>query len=351
VSADTQNLTKFEHVDVGDNSHDGTLCSVGLPADSGTPAPAGQRRSGSRARRSQQRAASAERSSKLKRPSTPASAEDTRPRKRQAASAESSSKRTRPSAPASAKDTRPRNHFVPPDSPHALTDQHAGVIEELEEVFDFATDVEKGVGHPNFQDGQVKGFTLEYAKMMELVQGILSRRKLPGTGKKHPEKVLDPVLVDMIKFTDEEDRKSHILSLWKRIDLTKSGGVSLEEFNIGLKKIPLRCAVQLSKDDFDVITNGGTMFNGEQELTLEAFQRMMRARLLLFKKEAIKVVQRLARDLGMRIVSVKQTKQRKQGLFSDPSYTVTYDRKDHKEFGGRSQPRGKAFQQRVQPTA
>ena len=40
--------------------------------------------------------------------------------------------------------------------------------------------------------------------------------------------------------------------------------MSLEEFNIGLKKIPLRCAVQLSKDDFDVITNGGTMFNGKR---------------------------------------------------------------------------------------
>ena len=84
-------------------------------------------------------------------------------------------------------------------------------------------------------------------------------------------------------FTSNADLKAKVRSLYERLDIDESGGIDLEEFNVGLRRLQLPHLVRLSADDFMDITQRGKLLNDKKELTPAAFENMM---LTQFKKYA-----------------------------------------------------------------
>ena len=84
-------------------------------------------------------------------------------------------------------------------------------------------------------------------------------------------------------FTSNTDLKAKVRSLYERLDIDESGGIDLEEFNVGLRRLQLPHFVRLSADDFMDITQRGKLLNDKKELTPAAFENMM---LTQFKKYA-----------------------------------------------------------------
>ena len=67
--------------------------------------------------------------------------------------------------------------------------------------------------------------------------------------------------------------------LGQRLDLDENGSLSLNEINLGLKKLKLPRPIHLTHEDFDMLTMDRTLLDEDGELTPQAFEQMMLAEL------------------------------------------------------------------------
>ena len=67
---------------------------------------------------------------------------------------------------------------------------------------------------------------------------------------------IDPLLAEMVDFKNFEDLSSKILKLYKMLDADNDGDLSYAEVKEGLAKIETKPKMQLSKEDFEAMTEG-----------------------------------------------------------------------------------------------
>lgn len=61
-----------------------------------------------------------------------------------------------------------------------------------------------------------------------------------------------------------------------------SGGLNFGEFKDKIKELPTATPINLLKDDFDLITEGGQLLNEEGEFNGQQFEMMMRGELIRY---------------------------------------------------------------------
>ncbi|EKX43249.1 hypothetical protein GUITHDRAFT_110665 [Guillardia theta CCMP2712] len=99
--------------------------------------------------------------------------------------------------------------------------------------------------------------------------------------------VLDSLTQTLAHFTGTADLTHKIDQCYERLDIDKSGGLSFKEFQSAIKTLPLKRAIQLTEDDFDIITENGRFLNEEREFGREQFQLMMKGELNRFAQRAL----------------------------------------------------------------
>ena len=90
-----------------------------------------------------------------------------------------------------------------------------------------------------------------------------------------PTGPLDPLVRGLLAYTNQDDLMRRIQNLYQRLDLDENGAISLEELNVGLRKIHGASNFRLSADDFNLVTDNARLLNQEGELTPAAFEVMM----------------------------------------------------------------------------
>eukprot|EP00960_Hanusia_phi_P034400 751040-Hanusia_phi.AAC.1 len=102
--------------------------------------------------------------------------------------------------------------------------------------------------------------------------------------------VLDSLTQTLAHFTGMADLTHKIDQYYERLDIDKSGGLSFKEFQSAIKTLPLKRAIQLTEDDFDIVTENGRFLNKEREFGREQFQLMMKGELHRFAQRALENV-------------------------------------------------------------
>ena len=93
---------------------------------------------------------------------------------------------------------------------------------------------------------------------------------------------VDPLLAALAHFDTTEDLVHRIHLLFGVLDTDDSMTLTYEELAAGLKKLRVKPQVQISKDDWDVMTLNGSLLNCEGELGLQEFTQVMRRQLKLY---------------------------------------------------------------------
>lgn len=75
---------------------------------------------------------------------------------------------------------------------------------------------------------------------------------------------------------DNTDLTNQLSSIFESIDEDGSGGLNYAEFKAKVREMRTETPIDLHKDDFDLITQGGELLNEEGEFDGQQFQLMMR---------------------------------------------------------------------------
>ena len=93
-------------------------------------------------------------------------------------------------------------------------------------------------------------------EVMQAAEAAKARRKMQAVVS--TEITLDPLLAKLNQFTTPSDLRSMIDNLYKVLDIDDNGGVNYEEFKAGLCNIKLDSPVELSQEDWHIMTENGT---------------------------------------------------------------------------------------------
>ena len=99
--------------------------------------------------------------------------------------------------------------------------------------------------------------------------------------------VLDPLTAHLSHFVSEKDLTSRIRETYERLDADGSGGLNLEEFQKGLKKLPTSSPIHILEDDFEVLTENGRLCNARREFGSDQFQEIMREELKRYSQRVL----------------------------------------------------------------
>jgi len=101
-----------------------------------------------------------------------------------------------------------------------------------------------------------------------------------------------------MSFTTARDLSQKVYNLYQRIDVDESGAIDLQEFNEGMKKLSITPAIRLTSDDWDVMTEKGTLLNSEGELTAPSFEKMLLGQIASFtRRKVVSAMQRIENDV------------------------------------------------------
>ena len=101
---------------------------------------------------------------------------------------------------------------------------------------------------------------------------------------------LDPFLAGLVTFTTEEGLLSKIHEIYEAMDIDQSGALSREEFNAGLKLFSLGEQVQVSQEEWQVISEEGTLLNADGEIGPSGFEAMVLTQLRAFTNRKLVLV-------------------------------------------------------------
>eukprot|EP00292_Cryptomonas_paramecium_P020399 CAMPEP_0113689116 /NCGR_PEP_ID=MMETSP0038_2-20120614/16955_1 /TAXON_ID=2898 /ORGANISM="Cryptomonas paramecium" /LENGTH=178 /DNA_ID=CAMNT_0000610091 /DNA_START=232 /DNA_END=764 /DNA_ORIENTATION=+ /assembly_acc=CAM_ASM_000170 len=97
---------------------------------------------------------------------------------------------------------------------------------------------------------------------------------------------LDPLLSRLAQFNSSSDLTQKIVDLFLLLDENESGSLSYEEIMMGLDNLE-GCAITLSLEDLDAITESKALCNANGELDLQSFDRVIRNQLQLYVQRAL----------------------------------------------------------------
>lgn len=95
-------------------------------------------------------------------------------------------------------------------------------------------------------------------------------------------RVLDPLLETLAYFETPGDLKRRTHDLFSALDVEAKGLIGYTELCNGLRRLQVLPGFQLSRDDYEAITEGGTRSNASGEMNIEAFHMVMKKQLRLF---------------------------------------------------------------------
>ena len=121
------------------------------------------------------------------------------------------------------------------------------------------------------------------ASMSEKVRMALEREKLNKDDTLSPDVlVLDPLLGALSHFGSHRELTEHIQTLFRILDIDDSKSISYNELKAGLRALKLRPRIILSKDDFDILTQGQKLLNAQGELGPREFEALFRFQINLY---------------------------------------------------------------------
>jgi len=109
----------------------------------------------------------------------------------------------------------------------------------------------------------------------------LARLKSKFDGRTPVVHAIDPLLAALAHFDTTEDLSHRIGLLFNCLDTDDSRTLTYAELAAGLKKLRVNPQVQISEDDWDVMTLNGTLLNPEKELGPKEFAMVSRCSLTL----------------------------------------------------------------------
>lgn len=86
---------------------------------------------------------------------------------------------------------------------------------------------------------------------------------------------MDPVLLNMSRFTTQEDLHQKIERLFVTLDKDSSGTLGFEELSSGLKELQFSTPVNVQEDDYDILTQGRSLCDEHGEFDQHQFRAMM----------------------------------------------------------------------------
>uniref|UniRef100_A0A7S0QNQ4 EF-hand domain-containing protein n=1 Tax=Cryptomonas curvata TaxID=233186 RepID=A0A7S0QNQ4_9CRYP len=108
------------------------------------------------------------------------------------------------------------------------------------------------------------------------------KEKAMRQGKNVAISALDPILAALAHFNTSQDLSNRVMTLFKVLDADDSKSLSYEELASGLKKLKVQPTIHLSEEDFHMISNQRLMCDHKGELSVTAFETIMRRQLKLF---------------------------------------------------------------------
>ena len=96
---------------------------------------------------------------------------------------------------------------------------------------------------------------------------------------KHAIGPLDPLISGIMDYTSQGDLSDKIMTLYQRFDINEGGGIDFDEFNKGLTALNLP---QITKDEWEVITDKAMLLDARAELMPGQFEAMIKQQLHLY---------------------------------------------------------------------
>ena len=96
---------------------------------------------------------------------------------------------------------------------------------------------------------------------------------------KHAIGPLDPLISGIMDYTSQGDLSDKIMTLYQRFDINEGGGIDFDEFNKGLTALNLP---QITKDEWEVITDKAMLLDARGELMPGQFEAMIKQQLHLY---------------------------------------------------------------------
>ena len=93
---------------------------------------------------------------------------------------------------------------------------------------------------------------------------------------------IDPLLKKLLGCANQDELTRAIQNIYRRLDADRSGGLSYHELRDGLKKMDFDPPIILSEAEFDMITEGKTLCDDDEELDAQAFDNLLRLELIKF---------------------------------------------------------------------
>eukprot|EP00960_Hanusia_phi_P000654 16901-Hanusia_phi.AAC.3 len=129
--------------------------------------------------------------------------------------------------------------------------------------------------------------------------------------------ILDPLTHHLSHFVTEKDLATKISETYERLDFDGSGGLTFEEFQQGLKKLPTAAPIHIQEDDFELLSEGGRLCNSEGEFSAEQFQDMMREEIRRYaQRQVANAMQESgSKELRAILLMIKLLDQRIEAVF------------------------------------
>lgn len=105
--------------------------------------------------------------------------------------------------------------------------------------------------------------------------------------KKKVTGILDPLTKTLKNFEDESDLINKIDEMYARLDVDGSGGLDFEEFRTGIRTFPGCANVNLTEEDFDIVTGNGEFCGPEGEFDRFQFRLMMQGELWRYSRREL----------------------------------------------------------------
>merc|ERR1712216_471176 len=108
---------------------------------------------------------------------------------------------------------------------------------------------------------------------------------------------LDPLIAGMVDFTNIAEHEMNITNLYTRFDLDEGGGVDFSEFNKGLNVLGLP---QLTKDEWEIITDKGLMLDSNRELSPAGFRAVINTEMYNYCQRRLGLAMARCKDEGQK---------------------------------------------------
>jgi hypothetical protein len=101
---------------------------------------------------------------------------------------------------------------------------------------------------------------------------------------------LDPLLAGLVTFATEQGLLSKIADIYETMDVDEAGSMSREKINAGLKLFSLGGQVQLSSDDWEILSEHGEFLNADGEMGPAGFEAMILNQLRVYTNRKLAMV-------------------------------------------------------------